>query len=300
MAAILFYKFNGQRTRVTQLHPTVMTLMDKKDGNMLNRFAPDARNLILEYLKRTSPPKLTSGFGRLMSSEDSWARVSGRDIAPRLPALRFLSVTVTSDPVSMSSGTSSPSTSSESPLLKVVKFGDWDLDAFDHTVMDIKNRNELKIRLFQSLQIPRELLEWGHDEQLLRWPGIWNDVLEGIMAQTLPHFDLGLAYIADNNPVVDPPQRSRHTSEQVFQQVLNQVPRSEVLEWTDQQDILRHIVGLQPRTQAWETLVQIINGPGCATVQDVKDAVEIIWKNFVRGLYSSLSDFRRDQVVEEP
>ncbi|RSL90700.1 hypothetical protein CEP52_014502 [Fusarium oligoseptatum] len=120
------------------------------------------------------------------------------------------------------------------------------------------------------------------------------------MAQTLPHFDLGLAYIADNNPIIDPPQRSRHTSEQVFQQVLNQVPRSEVLEWTDQQDILIRIVGLQPRFQAWETLVQVINGPGCATVQDVKDAVEIIWKNFVRGLYSSLSDFRRDQVVEEP
>ncbi|KAM0440830.1 hypothetical protein ACHAPT_000131 [Fusarium lateritium] len=36
-----------------QLPPTVMTLMDKKDGNMLNRFAPDARTSILEHFKRS-------------------------------------------------------------------------------------------------------------------------------------------------------------------------------------------------------------------------------------------------------
>ncbi|KAJ4326052.1 hypothetical protein N0V84_003272 [Fusarium piperis] len=36
-----------------QLPPTVMTLMDRRDGNMLNQFAPDARTSILEHFKRT-------------------------------------------------------------------------------------------------------------------------------------------------------------------------------------------------------------------------------------------------------
>ncbi|RSL58317.1 hypothetical protein CEP51_014102 [Fusarium floridanum] len=36
-----------------QLQPTVMTLMDKQDGNMLNQFAPDAQTSVLEHFKRT-------------------------------------------------------------------------------------------------------------------------------------------------------------------------------------------------------------------------------------------------------
>ncbi|RTE70591.1 hypothetical protein BHE90_015008 [Fusarium euwallaceae] len=297
MAAILFYKFNGQRTRVTQLHPTVMTLMDKMDRNMLSRFAPDARNLILEYLK-------------LATEVDKWVRKAyelGRLMGPSLrPAHRSPS-SCTAISVCNSHQRSCVNEQQNLVANNLVRKLIVDYSMTDTVSASVSpDRSEFFCRQRHILRYANDIATIAH---------LFLSKYSRIYASTPTHVattnfvmrfrrvgkDMAKTYNEKTPQGTEhPPQRSRHTSEQVFQQVLNQVPRSEVLEWTDQQDILIRIVGLQPRFQAWETLVQVINGPGCATVQDVKDAVEVIWKNFVRGLYSSLSDFRRDQVVEEP
>ncbi|KAJ4328070.1 hypothetical protein N0V84_001438 [Fusarium piperis] len=127
-----------------------------------------------------------------------------------------------------------------------------------------------------------------------------NGVLGGISDGSLLNFDRGSIYLADGEMGDAPTFEPTHTGSQTSNVVLAQIPRSEMMEWVDQRDMLDRIKALKPRSLAWNNLTQVLSEPACSPRRDVKEAIEATWMSFGSHLYNGRAVLKRYQVTEEP